>query len=1113
MFCRKLSLALASVACFTVTQLPAVDDFGVAVKADARASDEAEQAIKGFALPKGFTCELVAAEPLLANPVAFSIDEQGHFYVAETFRFGAGVPDIRERMNWLDTELASRSVAERIAYTKRFEPNNTAWWTNRDDQIAFLWDSQGDGKIDRSRIFAKGFNQLEDGLGASVLARHGDVYYTDIPNLWLLQDTNHDGVADSRKSLSYGYGVRYGFLGHDLHGLQIGPDGRLYYSIGDRGGHIVRPDGKVVDNSECGAIYRCNLDGSNVEIFYQGLRNPQELVFDDYGNLWTGDNNSDAGDPARIVYAAEGGDSGWRVGWQFITQPMARSSWLAERLCYEQFPDRAAYALPPVSSKVGNGPSGLTLDPGIGLPPPWRGHFFMCNFSGSPRPNSGILAFTVQPQGAGFALGEVKHFWWDFLPTDVDFGYDGCLYASDWIDGWAGTGKGRIYRVFTPEERNQPVVAEVKKLFAEGFTQRSNVELAGLLAHADRRVRREAQFALVAHLARRDLVRVAAQNPSLLARLHAIWGLGQLERSGQKPDFAKLLKDPETEVRAQSFKVLGDAQDARYVKQFVKMLSDPEPRVRYFAALSVSKVGQARDLAAVQKMLRQSGEDPWLRHAGVMALLHCATESELAALHGDASVNLRLAAVVALRRLASSKLDQFLNDPNPRVVAEVARAINDLPVVADLPALAALGDQWPQFARLPVGSVEQPAPRDAILRRIVNANLRVGTPAAAERLATLAAAEPLPKLIRSEAITALSQWSKPDGKDHVSGLWRPLPERPPLNSGKVEATLLAITTHPASEKMAIGVFELAGENNWTSFGPPALKCVSDTGASPELRTTALECLGHLKSPQLPAAMQAASASSSEVLRLAAVKLTAQSVPAHQVVATLEKYLTHGTVAEKQAVYSVLARTPDPASDRLLAQQLGELRAGKIAPAVELDLEEAAAQRQDPQVKSELAALAKQRASQTGVAQFADCLDGGNAANGSKIFHEKIEASCIRCHKVTGEGGDAGPNLSQIGARADRAYILESITYPNNKIAPGYETIQGVLNNGVSYAGLLKHETADSIELYTPEDGLVTLKKSDIKTRKTGASGMLDNMRQVLTKSEIRDLVAYLASLK
>lgn len=1110
----KAVLFIAILAGVAGINLQAVEDYGVAPVANKQpATDEAEQAIKGFAVPKGFKCELVAAEPLLANPVAFSIDERGRFFVAETFRFGAGVPDIRGRMHWLDTELASKSVAERIAYTKRFEPNNTAWWTNRDDQVTLLWDDNGDGKLDQSKTFAKGFNNLEEGLGSGVLAYRGKVFYTDIPNLWELTDTNHDGVADARKSLSYGYGVRYGFLGHDLHGLQIGPDGRLYFSIGDRGSYITLPNGKVVENLETGAIYRCDLDGSNLEIVHLGLRNPQELTFDDHGNLWTVDNNSDASDPARVVYVAEGGDSGWRVGWQFIKEPIARSSWIGERICFEDFPGRAAYALPPVSDKVSNGPSGLTLDPGVGLPERWQGRFFLCNFSGSPTPNSGILAFTVKPRGAGFALGEVEKFWWNFLPTDVDFGYDGCLYASDWINGWEGTGKGRIYRVFEPEARQQPVIAQVKKLFAEGFEQRGNSELATLLAHPDRRVRQEAQFALVAHKAEKELTQVAAQNSSLLARLHAIWGLGQLARIGQKIDFTALMSDAQSEVRAQAAKVVGDAKVVSSGKQLVSLLADAEPRVRYFAAQSLGKVGRAKDVAAVLAMLRASGNDPWLRHAGVMALRHCATETELAALNRDASGNVRLAAVVALRLQASPKLTAFLADADPLVAAEAARAINDLPVVEALPALAALGDKWSQFARMPAGPAEAPTPRDAILRRVINANFRLGTPQAAERLASMGAVKEFPESLRLEVLTVLNAWAKPDGKDYITGLWRPLPTRPALDAGKISLVLLPGLTNASSEKFETALFTLAGKQKWSAFEPAAFAQVNDAQARPALRIAALQMLGDIASPKYDAAMQLALDSKAESLRLAALKLRAKSSGQEHSVSELRQRLMNGTVSEKQAVYAILGDMDGQDVNRLLSRQLNDLKAGKIDAAVQLDLLEAAAKHPDQRVQAGLAAFNKVRADQTGVALFTECLTGGNAESGRKIFHDKIEASCIRCHKVTGEGGDAGPNLSQIGARADRAYILESITFPNNKIAPGFENVQGQLNNGVSYAGLLKNETDDAIEIFSPEDGLMKIKKSDIKTRQRGLSGMLDNMREVLTKREIRDLVEYLAELK
>jgi len=80
----------------------------------APASDEARLAMQSFRVPSGLAVELFAAEPLLANPVAFCVDEKGVFYVAETFRHGAGVTDTRSHMNWLDADLACHTVADRV---------------------------------------------------------------------------------------------------------------------------------------------------------------------------------------------------------------------------------------------------------------------------------------------------------------------------------------------------------------------------------------------------------------------------------------------------------------------------------------------------------------------------------------------------------------------------------------------------------------------------------------------------------------------------------------------------------------------------------------------------------------------------------------------------------------------------------------------------------------------------------------------------------------------------------------------------------------------------------------------------------------------------------------
>ncbi|HTD85244.1 MAG TPA: PVC-type heme-binding CxxCH protein, partial [Candidatus Binatia bacterium] len=638
----------------------------------AAASDEAQNAIKRIRVPKGFKVDLFAAEPLLANPVAFHIDEQGRFFVVETFRLHDGVTDIRSHMNWLNDDLASKSVEDRVAMMRKFEGARISNYARESDRLRLVVDTDGDGRADKATVFSEGYSNIPDGLAAGVLARKGDVYFASIPDLWLLRDNNGDGVADVKKSLASGFGVRVGFIGHDLHGLRFGPDGKLYFSIGDRGANIKTKQG-AVENPETGAVYRCNPDGSDLEIFAYGLRNPQELVFDQYGNLFTGENNSDGGDPARWVYLVEGGDSGWRVGFQFIERPNMRGAWMAERMCY---PDsEVAYALPPLAN-IANGPSGLTYYPGIGFPTPYNEHFFLCDFRGGT--GSGIYSFACKPKGASFELVDRTEFLWELLVTDCDFGYDGSLYVSDWVNGWNKTGKGRIYRVSDPRRTTSPLIAETKKLMAEGFAQRPPTELVGLLTHPDMRVRQEVQFELASRgeASIGVFAGVAKHNENLVPRLHGIWGLSQLARSKQAiAALLPLLQDREPEVRAQAAKVLGDAKAQKAAASLISLLSDAKERPRFFAAIALGRLHKKEAVMPLLGMIQaNNNKDKYLRHAAVMGLVGCADAKTLRGLSTHASAAVRLAAVVALRRLDSAEVATFLDDRDIAVATEAARA-------------------------------------------------------------------------------------------------------------------------------------------------------------------------------------------------------------------------------------------------------------------------------------------------------------------------------------------------------------------------------------------------------------------------------------------------------
>ena len=175
--------------------------------------------------------------------------------------------------------------------------------------------------------------------------------------------------------------------------------------------------------------------------------------------------------------------------------------------------------------------------------------------------------------------------------------------------------------------------------------------------------------------------------------------------------------------------------------------------------------------------------------------------------------------------------------------------------------------------------------------------------------------------------------------------------------------------------------------------------------------------------------------------------------------------------------------------------------------------DAAAKRTAEPIKQKLATYAASYPKDDPFAPYEPALFGGTADRGKKIFFEKQEAQCVRCHRINGKGGDVGPDLTHVGSQKDRHYLLESMVLPNKQIAQGFDSVMVFLKNGDSQAGVLKSETPDELVLNSPDNGLVTLKKSEIKSRKAALSPMPEGLGQILSKDDLRNLVQYLSSLK
>ena len=1121
--------ALLSPALFTHAQ--EAGDGAPPAKAATPATESAGTAVKRLSVAPGLQVDVWASEPLLQNPVAFCFDEKGRAFVVETGRRRSSVPDIRRHEPWQVENFSLRSVADRIAFLKAELPDsgksgagNDMTDLNKDgrrdwhdlevesERIKLVVDSDGDGTADASSVFADGFRSLATGTAAGVLASGGSVWFACIPDLWRF-DGEKDGAAVKRAALLTGFGVHVAYGGHDMHGTKLGPDGRLYWTIADCGAHVTTREGKVIDNPDSGAVFRCNPDGTDMELFASGLRNPQSLAWNDMGDLFTGDNNADGGDAARWTHVVEGADYGWRIGWQFLPK---LGAWNSEGMWHLDV-DKTNFAILPPVGHIGHGPAGIAHYPGTGLPESFRDHFFMADFPG------GVRAFALKPKGASYEVVLDRKFQqdnsaqqmtgkllWGLYPSDVQFGTDGGAYVLDWVYGWEKTGKGRIFRVHDPATDASPLVQETKRLLGEGMEKRSVEELSKLLGHADQRVRQAAQFELVkkGDQAIPILTSVANAAPERLARLHAIWGLGQLFQKSQEAEspLIGLCRDEDSEVRAQAVKSLAQPNPQHMILRGSgfperRLLNDHDPRVRFFAALTVSKafgLVSANDL--IESIRSQTEQDPFVRHAFVNALARGHQPGELAGYSDDHSEVVRMAILLALRRQSAPQAARFLSDKNPQLVLEAARAIHDAPIPAGYLKLAMLCDQ-PGFV----------AP---LARRAVNAAYRLGSGPAADALARCAARSECGDVARLDALEALAQWNEKLGRDRVLGIVVPLEAKRDADAGRLAfAGVANAILHAAPDSIRAAAADACAALNVAAAESELAALLADEKASGAARAAALRALAAIKSPALAKSVEVALAAKDKTLVQTARLLAAKTSPT-EAVKLNAALLGKGSIREQQDALAAIGAQSIPDADAALTTQLDLLLGGKLPAPLALDLLEVAAPRTDESVKKKLAEFEQRRDAKDPLAKWRECLEGGDAQAGREIFAEKAEAACMRCHKIKGEGGDVGPDLAGISAKHDRAYILQSIVEPNAVIAPGFDNVLVTLKNGDMVAGLLNAEDANEVTLASLADGKKQkVRKADIRERTPVPSAMPPGLGEVLGKRGLRDVIEYLSTVK
>jgi quinoprotein glucose dehydrogenase len=1063
--------------------------------------------------PEGMQVEVWDDTQVQETLVALEIDERGRVFVAESHRQRAGANDNRFKSYWLLDDLAAQTVADRRAYIEKWAARGKdpmSWYTEHPDNLRVIEDRDGDGRADLSSIWAA-FQEPETGLGAGVLVHEGDVYYANVPDLWRLRDEDGDGKAEVQERMSTGYGVRTSLSGHDLHGLTWGPDGKIYFSLGDRGYSVVTREGRhLVDPLDVGrgAVFRMHPDGSDLEVFARGLRNPQELAFDDYGNLFTGDNNGDGGDEARLVYVAEGGDTGWSMSVQTLAGDYVRGPWNAERMWHPYHENQPAWILPPVAfvdydGRRMRGPAGLAYYPGLGLPERYRGHFFLCDYQYA-HVRSGVISFAVEPKGAGFEITDVHPFLSNLVPTDIDFAYDGSLYVSEFDQFGAGS---RILRARHAAADSDPRVEEVAQLVREGFREREPDQLVGLLGHADRRIRARAQRELARRGVASALAGVANDAAgSQLARLHAIWGLGQLGAeavlsAGWRDPALDFRQDPE--LRANAARVIGESGARALGATLTPLLRDESARVRYFAALSLGKLQRREAIPALLELLRSDADaDPFLRHAAVMGLSGMG-DLDAVLLHADdASPSVRMGVLLALRRAQDARVARYLRDPEPRLVVEAARAVHDLRIDAAFASLASLAT-----AEIPYRD-DDPQTSWALARRIISANERLGTPEAAAALASYAADMRNPRRMREEALEALEGFAAPGPRERVWGYHRALPERDPS------------VVHPALDRHLPALLEtdlearaldVALRYDRVPLDAAQLLSRVRSSGSPKVRLGSLRALAARgASDELDAAMTAALASQDPELRAAARDALARVRPDAALI-EIDAALADGSVQEKQRAVALLGQLRNAGAISRLERLFSTLRAGSLAPEIELDVLEAARAQDAASLQQALAAYEASLDAADPLVSHRFALAGGDAERGRAVF-ERTESDCMRCHAIAERGGAAGPELTRIGARLDAEGLLEAVLEPQARVAVGFGSVSLTLDDGSTLGGILERETRDRVFVREPDGELQALPRSRIANQLGPASAM-PPMGRMLPARDLRDLLAYLVSLR
>ena len=561
---------------------------------------EAKDALSTYKVADGFKIEMVAAEPLISDPVDMEIDEYGRMYVVEMH----GYP--------LDRSGSGK--------------------------IILLGDSNGDGIMDKRTVFAEGLE-----LPNSVMRWKKGVLVTDAPNVLYLEDTNGDGKADIKDTVLTGFALSN--PQHNVNNPVYGIDNWIYLAhqgsvstqkykeeFGDEGSEIMfpsSPDSNSLPKNANGRSIRFRPGQKQMEMMSTNDQFGQ--TFDQWGH-WFGCNNSNQG--YQEVIANRYFERNPALPVSDAVQNMSDHQNAPEVFPTTTHPDRQ------LLSGVGvmTSGSGITAYLGGNFPEPYNTNV---TFIGEPVYNL-VHVDVLRDSGASFTASRILEHK-EFLsstdawarPVNFYVGPDGALYMLDyyrkviespeWMSDeaiaagglYAGSDKGRIFRI-TPKDAKPADWTKGLKL-----GDASADELIENLANKNNWWALNAQRLLVDRHDKNaipGLLKMTKNSSSATGRLHALWtleGMGALDPSV----ITEALKDPVAGVRENAIRLaeLHLAAAPQLSEALLTLQNDPDPKVRFQLLLTLGFVNTPQSLEARNKLLFTDINDKWVQVAALSA--------------------------------------------------------------------------------------------------------------------------------------------------------------------------------------------------------------------------------------------------------------------------------------------------------------------------------------------------------------------------------------------------------------------------------------------------------------------------------------------------------------